>query len=153
MPATNLHLTLRFLGNVDEAGLEQLNLELGAIRFPLFELALGEFGAFGSGRLKRVLWVGVAAGGEAAAELTARVEEACVKTGLRPEERPLRAHVTLARARDRRGAPAPELGAPPKLEPWTVREFILFRSKPGPHGSEYIPLQRFSLDRLSSVWS
>jgi 2'-5' RNA ligase len=140
-----LHLTLRFLGNVDSERLESLGSLLEEIRSSPFELELGDAGAFGSGRHKRVLWLGIAKGAEAAEELAAAVERACVEAGLAPEERPFRAHVTLARARDRRGAAAPALGPLPVLQPWTASDFVLFRSKPGPRGSEYIPLRTFRL--------
>ena len=148
MPAANLHLTLRFLGNVEEGRLQALEGLLEAVQWPTFELALDGVGAFGSGRYKRVLWLGIAGGAEPAAALASHVERACVAAGLPPEERPFRAHVTLARARDRRGAPEPTLADLPALEPWTAPEFVLYRSKPGPRGSEYIPLRRFALDRL-----
>jgi 2'-5' RNA ligase len=121
---------------------------LEALRSPAFELALDGVGAFGSGRHKRVLWLGVSAGVAAAEALAVDIERACVESNFEPEERPFRAHVTLARARDRRGAPDPTLGAFPALSPWTASEFVLFRSKPGPRGSEYVPLRTFALDRL-----
>jgi len=148
VPAANLHLTLRFLGNVDEIRLGTLGTLLEAIDAPPFELGLDRVGAFGSGRLKRVLWLGVSAGVEAAGELAVKIEHACREVGLEPEERPFRPHVTLARARDRRGAPEPALDGAPQLEPWTAPDFVLYRSKPGRGGSEYIPLRRFALDRL-----
>jgi 2'-5' RNA ligase len=148
VPAANLHLTLRFLGNVDQGRLERLEGLMEEVRSPPFELAVGGVGAFGSGRHKRVLWLGIASGGEAAGALAAQIELACVEAGLIQDERPFRAHVTLARARDRRGAAAPELSTLPGLEPWTANEFVLFRSKTGPGGAEYIPLRTFGLFTL-----
>ena len=148
MPAANLHLTLRFLGNVDEIRLRTLETLLEAIQAPPFELGLDRVGAFGSGRLKRVLWLGLSTGAEPAGELAVKVEQACRGAGLEPEERPFRPHITLARARDRRGAPEPALDGAPALEPWTAPDFVLYRSRPGRGGSEYIPLRRFALDRL-----
>jgi 2'-5' RNA ligase len=148
VPAANLHLTLRFLGNAEPERLDRLGAALEAIRSRHFELALDDVGAFGSGRHKRVLWLGVSAGVAAAEALAADVERACVEAGFEAEERPFRAHVTLARARDRRGAPEPKLGPFPTLASWTASEFVLFHSKPGPRGSEYVPLRTFALDRL-----
>jgi 2'-5' RNA ligase len=143
--AENLHLTLRFLGSIDSETFQRVESLLGRIHAPAFELALDDVGSFGSGRLKRVLWLGVAAGAEPAASLAATVEKACVEAGLAPEDRPFRAHITLARARDRRGAPAPEIPDPPPLEAWQADEFVLYQSKLGAGGPHYLPLRRFSL--------
>jgi 2'-5' RNA ligase len=140
----NLHLTLRFLGAVEAARLDDIEARLRGLPAHGFELALMGTGSFGSGRWKRVLWIGVT-GAEPAAALAARIEDACVASGLEPEARPFRAHITLARARDRRGAPEPALAEPPATRPWRPPNYVLFQSKLGPGGPQYLALTRFPL--------
>src|SRR5439155_13401963 len=60
--ADNLHLTLRFLGSVEAATLDHLESSLQDVSTPPLELELDGLGSFGTGRLKRVLWLGLAAG-------------------------------------------------------------------------------------------
>jgi len=92
-----------------------------------------------------VVWIGLSAGAEQVAGLAQVVEAESVRAGLEAENRRFNAHLTLARARPRDGAPLPELGAPPTLDPWRADELILYRSILGRGGSVYEPLQRISL--------
>src|SRR5439155_10607209 len=104
--AENLHVTIRFLGSVDEATLGRAREALEAATAPAapFTLALGGFGGFPSPRAPRVIWVGVTRGSEALAELHAGLERALAARGIPPESRGFHPHVTLGRARDPRGA-------------------------------------------------
>jgi 2'-5' RNA ligase len=77
------------------------------------------------------------------ASLAAEIERRCADLGFEPEERPYNPHLTLARARDRRGAKLPGLPAPPELPSWTVRAFELYRSQTGPKGALYTVLDSF----------
>jgi len=92
-----------------------------------------------------VVWIGLSAGAEQVAGLAQVVEAESVRAGLEAENRRFNAHLTLARARPRDGAPLPELRAPPTLDPWRADELILYRSILGRGGSVYEPLQRISL--------
>jgi 2'-5' RNA ligase len=143
--ADNLHLTLRFIGAAEPARLGELTTRLRSTPAPGFELALNGSGSFGSGRLKRVLWLGLGEGAAPAAELAAAVEAACVATGFEADPRPFRAHITLARARDRRGAPEPDLPPAPALPAWRPTEYLLYQSRLGPGGAQYVALERFPL--------
>ena len=146
VPAANLHLTLRFLGSLERPRLERLREGLESVRQPAFELALDGRGSFGPRVAPRVVWLGVSAGRESCASLAEAVEAACAAVGLESEARPFRAHVTLARARS---APSrlPELPAPPRLEPWTVGDFVLYESRLGAPAATYLELERFGLER------
>jgi RNA 2',3'-cyclic 3'-phosphodiesterase len=144
-PAGNLHFTVRFLGQVEHSLAEEIAKRLDADRPPGFELRLGELGSFKRGRLARVVWIGLSAGAEQMAGLAQVVEAESVRAGLEAENRRFNAHLTLARARPRDGAPLPELDAPPTLDPWRADELILYRSVLGRGGSVYEPLQRISL--------
>jgi 2'-5' RNA ligase len=138
-----LHLTLRFIGQVEPGVLDEVRHGLAAIRAAPFRLALGERGTFGPRRSPRVVWLGVGEGLDACTALAAGVEEACQAAGLEADPRGFRAHVTLARARsevDRLG----ELPEPPPLTPWTVEDFVLFESRLGQR-PRYVPVERYWL--------
>lgn len=145
-PAANLHLTVRFLGHLDRQVAEGIADAVEAERPAACELKLGPLGAFKrQGRLARVVWIGLAAGEEQARNLAARVEARCREAGLEPETRPFNAHLTLARARARDGAPLPSMNEPPDLPAWRAEELILYRSNLGRAGSVYEPLRRIRL--------
>lgn len=143
-PAENLHLTLRFLGGLDPSAFDALRKRLEAIRLPSFGLELGGLGTFGSARRARVLWLGVAEGREPLQALASGVEQACTAIGLPPADRPFSAHLTLARARERGGAPLSPPD-PPVLDPWRVDRFTLFESRLGRPSSTYLARGRYPL--------
>ena len=146
VPAANLHLTLRFIGAVERALVEDIADRLATSRLAGFYLALGGLGTFKHGRLVRVAWLGVTSGVEPARALAAQVEAACVAAGLEAEKRPFQAHLTLARARPRFGAALPKLPNPPQLEPWKADELVLYESHLSPKGSVYVALRSLGMD-------
>jgi 2'-5' RNA ligase len=151
--AENLHLTLRFLGAVDEArlGCAREALEAVAEQAPPFAVVLGGLGGFPSRRAPRVVWVGVEAGGSALGALHARIEAALERCGFAREGRPFQGHVTLGRARDPRGAPAlaEALAAAaaqgPRFGEVPVEAVCLMRSDLHPTGARYTVLARAAL--------
>ncbi len=98
----NLHLTLRFIGEVEEPVVAEIAAALETIEAAPFTIELDGMGDFGSGKRLRALWAGVARN-EALKNLHARIESALVRVGLEPERRRFTPHVTLARLK---GAPA-----------------------------------------------
>ena len=144
-PAANLHLTVRFLGQVEEPLARSIAEAVVDSRPDAFELALGDTGVFKRGRLARVVWIGLREGDAEARRLAAVVEAECVRAGLEPETRAFTAHLTLARARVRDGATLPQLPPPPELDSWRAAEVILYRSRLGRSGSEYEPLETIPL--------
>jgi 2'-5' RNA ligase len=144
----SLHLTLRFLGNVDDDALQLVTAELGRIERPPYEARLGGLGYFGGLRRTSVVWLDLAGGREATAELAGDCERACQAAGLLPEWRPFRPHVTLARSRTRGGEHLPGLPVPPDLGPWLIDGFVLFESRlGGGRPPQYLPLARFPFRR------
>jgi 2'-5' RNA ligase len=133
----NLHLTVRFIGNVDRPVVEGIAGAIAERPPASFELALGDIGTFGRGRAARVVWLGLRAGAEAAVALAAQVEAECVRFGLAPEARAFQPHLTLARARGREGSSLPGLPAPPQLEPWRAGELNLYSSRVSRSGAVY----------------
>jgi 2'-5' RNA ligase len=96
--AKNIHLTLKFLGDVSEANLPVLYkiLENEAIKHPSFEVFVAELGAFPNLNRPRVIWVGV----QAPAELTAlqhNIDTETARLGYQSEERGFSPHLTLGR--------------------------------------------------------
>lgn len=137
----SLHLTLRFIGEVDGGVAEDVAAALNVLRSPRFPLRLSGVGCF-SHRRHGALWAGVAPR-EPLAALAAKVERAVQSAGLRAETRAYHPHITLARWS----------GSPPEVkpwlerhgglvsEPWAVERFVLFESvlgRAGPHYREVL---------------
>jgi 2'-5' RNA ligase len=95
------HLTLAFLGSVDEGLLPELTDRLGraARRHPVLHLAFQGAGTFGSRRHARVLWTRVTGDREALRRLAGSVDAAVRRAGIITEDRAYLPHLTLARAR------------------------------------------------------
>lgn len=97
----NLHLTLKFLGAVEEASVGTVgDAVAGAVcGYGSFRLTLQGLGAFPLLRAPRIVWVGVSGGAEALVALQAKVEAALKPLGFPRERRPFTAHLTLGRVR------------------------------------------------------
>lgn len=92
-----LHLTLRFLGEVDEGGIDPLQAALDAIPPFAITLSLDRAGTFGPAAGTGVVWLGVAGEVRALRGLAGDIERAVRLIGMRGEDRPFAAHLTLAR--------------------------------------------------------
>ena len=101
-----LHLTLRFVGEVERPAADDLAVALGCIRSGRFQLRIRGVGRFEQ-RSSGALWAGVEPK-EPLATLAAKVERVCQQAGLEPEHRAFHPHITLARWKGRRTR---ELGA------------------------------------------
>jgi 2'-5' RNA ligase len=139
VPFENLHLTLRFIGEVDGPTAGQLAEALDRIEAEAFDLALAGVGCFASRRRARVLWA-AAEPEPALAHLYEKVESALVRAGCAPEGRKFKAHVTLARLKDSpRGRVGPWVEANNlfRAGPFRADAFVLFSSTLGREGSVY----------------
>lgn len=135
----NLHITLRFIGEVDEDVAEDIDEHLTTIAAPAFDLSIGGLGRFGDRRGARILWVGVEPQ-PALVHLRDKVESACVRAGLEPDGRKYRPHVTLARFRDPGGQRVDQVVAANtdwQAGTFRARSFILFSSHLGRSGAHY----------------
>jgi RNA 2',3'-cyclic 3'-phosphodiesterase len=141
-----LHLTLRFVGEVDRHAAEDLAEALAAIRAPRFELAIRGVGHFERKGRPHTLWAGLTPSPELAV-LQKKVERACQAAGLTPERRKFAAHVTVARLSGGSGPADPWLAQQENLrsEPWSVEDFRLYSSDLSPAGAIYEPLVRYPL--------
>src|SRR6266568_527239 len=99
VPVEQLHLTLRFIGEVDDATLLAVKEGLAGVSGAPFPLAVQGVGHFPPGKHPRVLWVGLDAG-PLLGELQRDIETAVQAAGLPAEERPFSPHITLARLRE-----------------------------------------------------
>jgi 2'-5' RNA ligase len=145
----NVHLTLKFLGNVETArlgGVERA-LAVAAAGQPSFELTLHGLGAFPSRTRPRVLWAGVAAGASELTALAARVDEVLAALDFPRETRPFAAHATLGRVREPR--PQPRLAAAlhddEAFGHQRVIAISLVRSELSPRGARYTDLAALPL--------
>ena len=148
MDEEQLHLTLRFIGEVDGAQFDDIRLALSAVQSPAFPLTLSGMGHFGDGRKLRALWAGVAPSPDLVG-LQERVESVLVRAGLVPEGRKFTPHVTLARLRDAPVARVADfLGAHGLFSagPFPVEEFQLFSSHLSAAGSVYDVEETYALD-------
>ena len=133
-----LHLTLRFIGEVERPMARDIADTLGRVRFPAFSLRISGVGRFEQ-RNGGALWAGVDPR-PPVAELAGKVERACVTAGLEPERRAFHPHITLARW-SRRTAEAvaafERRNNALASDPFAVDEFILFESRLSRHGPHY----------------
>jgi 2'-5' RNA ligase len=153
VPAKNIHLTLKFLGEVSSNNLELLTkiLQTEVTRHHCFEIVVGGLGAFPSIHRPRVIWIGVEAP-LALHSLQRSIESETIRLGYTPEERPFSAHLTLGRV-SHNASPeevrtigntltSMQVGL---LGTARVERVRLFRSDLEPGGAVYTPLNTIPL--------
>ncbi len=144
----NLHLTVRFLGEVDERRLGELEALAREVarEFSPFTLELDMLSAFPSPRRARVLWVGPRGDAGEFVALMRAVEDRVRSLGFRPEIKEPKAHVTLARFKVPRDLSEiigkADLKRPLRVD---VRTLTLMRSELRPEGPIYTPVFRVPL--------
>jgi 2'-5' RNA ligase len=144
----NLHLTLRFIGEVENGLAEDIDDALCRVRAPRFDLDLGGVGFFGKPAAARVLWAGVAKS-EPLSHVQMKVETAVQRAGLPAEERRFSPHITLARLKS---APLQRLrryvgeNADFRAGPIAVERFVLFSSFLSSSGAIYTPEAYYDLE-------
>lgn len=138
-PPDDWHITLAFLGDVDDTTVAALRARLAGIGHPPLRLALQGGGSFG----RRVLWAGV--GGDLAGltTLADAVRKAAAAAGIALEDLEFHPHLTLARARRGRNLrPLVDQLAGFAGIPWQAQAVYLVESRPGPR---YVPLDSWEL--------
>ncbi len=144
--AAQLHLTLRFFGEVETGQAEDLVAALEGVRTPPFTLALREVGHFEKKSAPHTLWAGLAPSDTLAA-LHRQVEAGARRAGLPPEGRKFAPHITLARLNRGSGPVLSFMQAHGALqgEPWPVEAFDLMESTLAPEGARYKTIRRYRL--------
>jgi 2'-5' RNA ligase len=107
VPDPQLHLTLRFIGDVDTGAFQAVKTALVLVSCLPFTLRLRGVGHFPPGKQPRVLWVGMEES-RPLQELQRRVEAALTAVGIAPDERRFSPHITIARLKE---TPAPLVAA------------------------------------------
>jgi 2'-5' RNA ligase len=161
--AESLHVTLKFIGEVPEARVKEIQTALSGVRWARTALEFQNCGFFPTAKAARVFWIGITS--PTLAQLATKVQEAVAEIGIPKEKRDYSPHVTLARAPGGSGAPgwrksdrnnrlfvklqeriaqspAPAFGR------MTAREFFLYRSELARSGARYTKIARFALHAI-----
>lgn len=144
-----LHLTLRFIGDVDHLMANELRQALASVRGFGFELALKGMGSFG-GAKPRAIWAG-ASRCDALMALQSDLESVCRRIGLAPETRTFTPHVTIARMRPGRVSSAAvqtflARHALYESRSFEVDSFVLLSSRPSKGGGPYVAEDVYDLE-------
>lgn len=146
-----LHLTLRFLGPTPDDRIADVEVAMtaAAVGEQPFRVALGGAGAFPSTRRPRAIWLGVTAGVADLARIAQRIGDALVEAGWARDERPFRAHLTLARSDGVRAGPATARALVEAADTFEtdfeVDRLVLFESHTGGGPARYEPLAERTL--------
>jgi RNA 2',3'-cyclic 3'-phosphodiesterase len=142
----NYHITLRFIGDIDDRLAHEVASALDHISRPAFELRIEELSSFG-GRKPRALIASVSPV-PALLELQAEQERLMQRIGLETEGRNYTPHVTLARLRDTSSRQVADYLAqrgPFRSAYFPVHRFVLFSARASVGGGPYIPEAEFPL--------
>ena len=145
----NLHLTMRFLGEVDDGRAAELVERFGEpCETATFSIELCGIGIFPPSGPPRVVWIGVTNGADRLAVLDAEVERRMAAAGFGRDDRPFRAHLTIGRVKDALG---PSGGRQMLAEPVgslgtsRVTHVVLYESRLSARGPTYVALARAPL--------
>ena len=144
--AENYHLTLRFIGDIDDRLAQDVALLLRQVRRPSFDLRLGGLASFGGRRPRAV--VAAVEPGTPLLELQAEHERLLRRAGLEPEGRKFTPHVTLARLRDSSSRQVADYLATRgyfRSRSFAVSRFVLFSAKASVGGGPYVVEEAYPL--------
>ncbi|HQG30951.1 MAG TPA: RNA 2',3'-cyclic phosphodiesterase [Deltaproteobacteria bacterium] len=136
-----LHITLKFLGNIDEGLVPSLSRELAALAaaFPAAHVSLSRLGAFPDAKRPRVIWAGLIGDTAILADIAAKTDQICTSLGMEPEKRPFRAHITIGRLKL---PTVVDLAQEIRERDFTINHVILYKSELTPSGARYSVLHR-----------
>jgi 2'-5' RNA ligase len=147
VPRENLHLTIRFIGEVPEDRFADIHLGLSRVRQAPFDVALAGIGSFHQGRKATDLWVGLDRN-EELQQLHDKVDQALQREGFAPDGRRFTPHVTLARLQK---APEGRIAAFTaqhnlfRAPPFRAEAFTLFSSFLSSSNAIYTPEAEYPL--------
>lgn len=145
--SVQLHITLRFLGGLRCAVIDDLVTALGELEFCAFGAKVSGVGCFGPPQAPRILWAGVQPE-EPLQALRAVIDERLLPLALAVDEHDrFKPHITLARIKsaDASATDFLQRHAGLSLPGFVISEVVLFSSQPGASGSAYRALKRFPL--------
>ena len=143
-----LHLTLKFIGEVDGNIVDEVEEALSSIEAKSFSIILSGIGHFPPKKEPRVIWVGVQEN-EKLLGLHKKIDRCLTQIGIEPDQRKFHSHITLARLKGNLPLPKISLYMAEhsffKTDPIGVKEFILFRSFLSPKGATYQKIAAYNL--------
>ena len=148
-----IHLTLKFLGNIDESTIDPVAKSTEGLTHALspFSLKVRGLGAFPHLKNPRVIWVGLVDEEEVLTSFQKELEKELEKIGLEPEGRSFHSHLTLGRVKSSRGrdelVERMERHREEEFGDFQVERVILFKSDLRPAGPIYTPLRELRLGR------
>lgn len=147
-----LHLTLRFIGEVDHHRAEDIAAALGSLHAPAVTARIAGVSLFERRGQPHMVWAGVEPA-EALAALHRKVDQLLVRVGVAPETRAFLPHITLARLNRSAGPVAPFLALNSDLasDPFILGHVTLYESEMGHGGSRYHPVARYPLADATSA--
>ena len=149
IPPERMHLTVRFIGETDDALTSAIRTALATpLHVAAFDLNVGGVGAFPRGGKPQVLWAAVEAGMPQLQAIEREVTRRLETVGIPPEPRPFNPHLTLARVREAAGLRTTPLFINlenTSLGATRVETITLYESRLSPHGPTYRPLQQIPL--------
>ena len=151
IPAANIHLTLKFLGDIEPARVPEIKTQLDAasrLTTPFVLNAKG-VGVFPNRRQARVMWVGLIGDLGQLERFKQTIESGLASLGFKRDRRPFRAHLTIGRMRQRPDPKALGVLVEPLKdetgEPFTIDQIRFYQSVLRPSGAEYKLLHTASL--------
>ncbi len=143
-----MHLTLRFIGNVEEPGKQQeLAGQLSSIQMPVFEMTIKDLGYFPPRKHPKIIWAGIE-NNSLLTELQQAIEHACRAADFEPDKRSYIPHITIGRVKNASKKEVNTFFNQNKrvwIEEIPVTEFVLYESKLDSDGARHYPLERFGL--------
>jgi 2'-5' RNA ligase len=146
VPAANIHITLKFLGDIEDDDSTSISEELAKLDWKPTRIKTEGMGGFPGLAAARVLWIGLKSNPELV-EIQSRIEEICREFGIPPEEKSFKPHLTIARIK---GGISPKLLSFFKQNPrktfggFIPDGFHLFQSKLSPSGPAYKVIRSFT---------
>ncbi len=149
--AESIHLTLKFLGNIDAKRLDSLTLELADLPGAPLSLSMGRPGGFPNLKRPRVVWLGLEGDTEGLVSMQEAIEKRCANIGLPEEKRGFSPHLTLGRIKGGRAADLESLSAlldkidTSGIPPFVAGALYIYESILKSTGVEYKKLKSFAL--------
>ncbi len=148
----SIHITLKFLGEVPEKRIEQVDGAMGGLTWKPFTISVHGVGFFPEARSPRVFWAGMEA--PTMQGLTEEVDARMERLGFDKEKRPFRPHITLARAKDSRIDSSLAAASAKYREhdfgSFTADRIYLFQSTLKPAGAVHTKVREYPLEPRSS---
>ncbi|MFQ6114286.1 MAG: RNA 2',3'-cyclic phosphodiesterase [bacterium] len=145
----NIHLTLRFLGDVEESRINSVveAIEKAVQPFSSFDFLVRNFGAFPNFRRPRVLWIGIENPPSELTQMAQNIEDELSTIGFTSEKRKFSAHLTIGRVKSSLSQSFVQLLQARDFEGGQVRvkEVVVMKSDLRPTGAVYTPLKKIKL--------